>query len=151
MSTVKLVLYDYSTPSLNTVAHAHWRSVRKHKGQARDRLMIACIQQYGRVPQFIGPVKLKVTRFYAGRKRRMDHENYVGGLKPLIDAMRASKRHANQQTKAKGGGSEGGIGIFGDDDTNLMHEHHQQVRVKRDELNGYDQAMMIEIEGERSQ
>jgi len=144
MDEVTLWLPDYWPPSLNAVVHAHWSGVRKHKQHAKDLLYLACIRKYGRVPVFTGPVRVSICRLYQGRRQPLDADNLMGSLKPLVDAMRKPKLHANQ----RGRGTQGGIGIIFDDDREALELDVDQVRTKF--LTTTQLVTVITITGTRS-
>lgn len=147
--SVTLWLPGYFPPSLNQTQHAHWRSVRRHKKVAGEHLLVACIRRCRMVPVFVGPVQVVVSRLYSGRQRPLDQDNLIGSVKPLIDSLRARKAHANQITKKRGGGAQGGLGVIADDDPGLLDlsvDQHRCPWLTQDKL-----VTVIEITGERQQ
>lgn len=69
--------------SLNRYAYSHWRL--QHGDKTRWYRAMAAIVASG-CPTAGGPRRVDVTRY---GPRRIDPDNLVGGLKPVLDAMRA--------------------------------------------------------------
>lgn len=119
-----VLIPGYFPASLNKTHYAHWTKVRKHKAAAAAGLAHACYRGGG-YPRFIGPVAVKIWRIMGKGQRAWDAENLVGGLKPLLDSMRARKVMRNQHRIC----SQGGLGIFQDDDPkDLRLEETEQIR-----------------------
>jgi len=72
-------------PSLNKYLHMHWRSRRKLQ-KAFDMQVFAEWINQGKFV-FTNPVKLTFL-FCFPRKRCRDRDNYIGGTKPIIDALK---------------------------------------------------------------
>lgn len=80
---IRIVLPDAS-PSLNTFMRAHWavrKRIKKHWG---DLVMVALPRGPG--IEATGKRRLTVERH---GKRAIDVDNLAGGLKPIIDTLRA--------------------------------------------------------------
>ncbi len=79
---IRIVLPEAS-PSLNTFLRAHWATRKRIK--ARWELMVRCCIPRG-TPEATGKRRLTVERH---GKRGIDLDNLAGGLKPVIDCLRA--------------------------------------------------------------
>ena len=84
---IKLEL-PFTTPSNNQLLrkYRHWAVKRRLKVTYMDEIMVALIESgYNTVDvQASGKRECKIT---SHRKRLLDHDNLVGGMKPLIDAI----------------------------------------------------------------
>jgi len=80
---IRIVLPEAS-PSLNTFMRAHWTKQRRIKAMW-SKLVLAHLPRGG---QATGKRRLTVERH---GKRAIDLDNLAGGLKPIIDCLRAFK------------------------------------------------------------
>jgi len=80
---IRIVLPDAS-PSLNTFLRAHW-AVRKRIKKHWGALVLASLPR-GPGVEATGKRRLTVERH---GKRAIDVDNLAGGLKPIIDTLRA--------------------------------------------------------------
>lgn len=78
-----LIVIDRLTPSNNKILRLHWTKRRKLNDYWIWELIVATDW---RVPRAKEKEKRKV-KIVSYRKRRMDPDNFTGGLKPLIDAL----------------------------------------------------------------
>ena len=72
-----------ASPSRNVFHHKHWRV--EHTAKARWEKMILVESRVARVPKATGPRRVLFRRF---GKRKLDHDNFIGGLKGPIDCLR---------------------------------------------------------------
>ena len=70
-----------ASPSLNRYAHAHWRVESNDK----KRWMLMLLARSRGVSEATGKRRLTVARHGV---RKLDHDNFVGGLKGCIDCLR---------------------------------------------------------------
>lgn len=75
---------DEATPSLNTCKWKHWSYHLKLRKHWSTLVMIAKIRNNGTL---IAPAHACVTVTRYG-KRSLDHDNFIGGCKPLLDALK---------------------------------------------------------------
>jgi hypothetical protein len=73
-----------TTPSLNTLFRTHWNKRKQLKQSFKWELLIAgaCESQYK-----INGAKKRRVAIKAFRSRLLDQDNFIGGLKPLLDGL----------------------------------------------------------------
>lgn len=71
------------TPSRNQFHHKHWRV--EHTAKKRWGKMIAIAAMHARTLPAIGKRRVRVDRY---GMRRLDEDNFIGGLKGILDSMR---------------------------------------------------------------
>lgn len=78
---------DEPTPSLN-VLRRQYASAR-HYATLRNRfeqyVMVARMNE--KIPKATAKRRVRIVRFATQEKYRLDHDNFIGGLKPLLDAL----------------------------------------------------------------
>ena len=76
--------FNYVTASGNKTLRQHWASRYRDRNHWRTRVFAQAALSCA--PRLADPIKRRVvvTRF---GKRLLDHDNYVAGLKPLLDAL----------------------------------------------------------------
>jgi hypothetical protein len=73
---------DWQSPSLNTYLRTHWaKRVKAHRDLS---LKLATALGRGPFPAWRPGMTIHL---YSFRKRRLDHDNLVGGMKPLRDSI----------------------------------------------------------------
>lgn len=72
-----------AAPSLNRYAYSHWRV--RHADKQRWAKMIAAAALRAKATKAVGPRRVLFQRW---GKRRLDHDNFVGGLKGPIDCLK---------------------------------------------------------------
>jgi hypothetical protein len=72
------------TPSLNTLLRSHWHKRKQLKQGFKWELLVAgaCEPRYK-----INGAKKRRIEVKAFRSRLLDHDNFIGGLKPLLDGL----------------------------------------------------------------
>jgi hypothetical protein len=75
-----------STPSLNATRWKHWRVAYREKQLWRQEINLARIKAGCIAPVPPGRARVTVERYGA---RSLDPDNFVGGLKSVIDSLRA--------------------------------------------------------------
>lgn len=77
-----------ATPSQNEYQRWHWA----RRGKYRDVARLILRSQLGRMrlPEAPRPIRA-VVRFIRVGPRAIDFDNYVGGAKPIVDALRMEK------------------------------------------------------------
>jgi len=72
------------TPSLNTLLRSHWHKRKQLKQGFKWELLVAgaCEPQYK-----INGMKRRRVLIKAFRARLFDRDNFIGGLKPLLDGL----------------------------------------------------------------
>lgn len=80
------ILIPRVTISNNNLIRMHYRARMNIRDTWKDEVAVAC----GHVPSVSTYEKRKV-RIFSYRHRRLDKDNFNGGLKPLIDALRHNK------------------------------------------------------------
>lgn len=98
------------TPSLNKYLLWHWRRRHKYKTSLAWLVRARVGRQMPTKPY--EKATITIERFSAGT---LDHDNFAGGCKPLIDCL---------QAKA------GGIGIIVDDTPERIKVHYKQTKCK---------------------
>ncbi|MCC7407399.1 MAG: hypothetical protein IT442_04965 [Phycisphaeraceae bacterium] len=107
-----ILLDRYCPPTTNEAYRAvHWSSLRKARKECCKRIYIACLEQHRGVPKVTGPVAVRVTRLRGKGQRELEMENLHLILKPILDALRASKMIVQKGRKY----TVGGLGIIEDD------------------------------------
>lgn len=106
---ITIYVPDYCPPSLNRRQGRHWSRSRKDKQRALDHLWARFHEQHGGVPQFAGPVRLRIIRIIGHRCRPWDEDNLAAAMKPVIDALRRRTAHHH-----------GGLGVFEDDSPAML-------------------------------
>lgn len=81
----KITVYA-ATPTPNTWVRAHWSKYQKIKKEWLNRIWEATIEHYGR-GKFGPPVKNASLTIERRGLKRLDYDNLVGGLKPVLDAL----------------------------------------------------------------
>ena len=82
--------YNFHTPSQN-VLYPMFKNgkvpawVIKHKWK---KTFMKCMRNFELMKRKNCRKKITVTRIYTGRKRELDYDNFVGGCKPMIDALK---------------------------------------------------------------
>lgn len=78
-----------ATPSMNATHHKHWRVMHAQKKLWAQEVWAAYVQQLkGRSRKDGAPRRAKVTIERYGRM--LDVDNYVGGLKSVIDSLKSN-------------------------------------------------------------
>jgi len=91
MQKYNFALYK-ETPSLNVTKRWHWGKTRTERNSWRNEFLIE-------IPDDATPIekaRITVTSF---RGRTLDHDNFVGGLKVLIDGLRDTQLIKNDSKK----------------------------------------------------
>ncbi|KKN40934.1 hypothetical protein LCGC14_0728170 [marine sediment metagenome] len=128
MSDTLILEIDEIPAGLNKLTRMHW-SARMKLLHRWDWLIIAAKGRKRWAPS--EKAKVTIERHSAGT---LDHDNFIGGLKLVIDALRL--RYSTS------GNLIGGNNIIKDDDAaHVEHGEHKQVRCKRGE-----QKTIIKIE-----
>lgn len=85
---ITIWLDRYLTPSLNKSLRTHWAK-RKRDQDVLSKLIYYTYQESNKpfimLPIPIGRRKVTITSY---RRSLLDHDNYTGGLKQLIDVLR---------------------------------------------------------------
>ena len=73
-----------ATPSLNTLLRAHWNKRKQLKQAFKWELLVAgaCEDKYK-----VNGAKNRRVAIKAFRARLLDQDNFIGGLKPLLDGL----------------------------------------------------------------
>ena len=83
MKTLKITI-SLPPPSLNVLLNMHYRDRVKLKKRIRREVWVQVVAQERRHP-LLFPVTISGTRW---GKQRLDPDNLIGSLKPVIDALR---------------------------------------------------------------
>lgn len=75
------------TPSLNELLRTHRNERRKLKNMLKARILAAIYDMQMEVRKMRKPSK-RIVAITSYRKRRMDPDNFTGGLKQLIDSIK---------------------------------------------------------------
>lgn len=70
------------TPSLNKLQRMHWAQ-RKRLRDQYERIIRSCRRSSDRVKR----QQFRCVKIERHSARRLDHDNFVGGCKPLVDAL----------------------------------------------------------------
>ena len=118
MSGTLILEIDEVPVGLNELTRMHWKARRVNLQKWDWLIMVA----KGR-KRWVAPEKVRVTieRHSAGT---LDHDNFIGGLKLVIDALRL-------RYSAKGDLIGGNNLIKDDDAKHVEHGEHKQIRCKR--------------------
>lgn len=73
-----------ATPSLNQTQYKHWSVYRRLKMLWRKEIWAARIQTKAKFVIPPARARVKITR----SGRLLDHDNYIGGLKCILDCLR---------------------------------------------------------------
>ncbi|MBO0947328.1 hypothetical protein [Fibrella forsythiae] len=76
------LVFPYSTPSLNDTKGEHWRTKTRRRNKYEKRIWALTRNKHP------GRVRVEIYRHC---KRKYDHDNFVGGAKDLIDALKNQK------------------------------------------------------------
>lgn len=78
-----------ATPSLNETSQAHWiagyRLKKRWKKLVRDAFYQSRANSPGSTHDAPPCARVHIVRY---GKKRLDYDNFIGGLKPLIDALK---------------------------------------------------------------
>lgn len=74
------------TPSLNKTRYRHWSAYYAQKKAWREEIWAAKARFYP--GQAITPPSRAKVRIERYGKQMLDHDNFIGGLKPVIDALK---------------------------------------------------------------
>lgn len=85
-----------ATPSRNATFHKHWRASYREKKLWLSEIHWARVKAGYREP--VAPRRARVTIERYGR--RLDYDNFVGGLKSVLDCLRQEKLIANDTEDA---------------------------------------------------
>lgn len=110
----EFIIPNHVTPSLNEVNKLHWRKRDKLR-QKYQKYIMAYVRN-----QHLGKVRLEVYRHSPGT---LDDDNFRGGCKQLIDALKLQKV------------------IVDDSDQYIKEKFYEQVRIAR----GGPKMMVIKI------
>lgn len=80
------ITVNIATPTPNTWVRSHWSKYQKIKQQWFDLIWEATIHHYGR-GKFGPPVQNASLTIERRGLKKLDYDNLVGGLKPVIDAL----------------------------------------------------------------
>jgi hypothetical protein len=81
------VTIDGVTPSLNKLLGMHWQDRRKLRPQYAWALKVAMQEADWAEPDDALAPRMRV-QITSHRKALLDHDNLVGGAKPLVDALK---------------------------------------------------------------
>ena len=79
-----LVTIPSLSPSLNKYRREHWSKRRLYRKDFGEELMVG---DGGRVPK-VGKGEKRKVKIVSYRKSLVDRDNLIGGMKPLIDALK---------------------------------------------------------------
>lgn len=79
-----------ATPSMNVTHHKHWRVMYAQKRLWQQEVWAARVQATYTCITYCAPKKAKVT-IERYSQRSLDVDNYLGGLKSVIDALKSER------------------------------------------------------------
>ena len=85
MGETKITL-PYATPSLNQLIRMHWGARKR----LQDDLSFMVLAKSMAIPK-AAPRDRRTVRITRHGPRKLDHDNLVGGCKPLVDALRGAR------------------------------------------------------------
>lgn len=77
-----------ATPSMNSTHHKHWRVMYAQKKLWQQEVWAARVQACGATYETVDRAKVTIERY---SQRSLDVDNYLGGLKSVIDALKSER------------------------------------------------------------
>lgn len=102
------ITLPFASKSLNAFNKLHWSERNKERERYQTLIWALLRQQSGNIPKHTGHVSIAIVRH---APRTLDYDNLVGGLKPVIDAIKQ-------------------LGIIADDTPAVVpHRDYRQMKV----------------------
>jgi len=82
------IIIDKLTPSNNKLLRMHWRKRHQLNQEWRDEIYFWCMNNLKSITPKSEKKKVKIISY---RKKLIDPDNFTGGLKPCVDALKYSR------------------------------------------------------------
>ena len=121
------VLWARRVPSENDIRGAHWSALRAIKRRLYTSLLATAKGDLSKLRKERVKRRVVFVRGLGGRAKELDEDNFIGGLKPVLDCLKPEKLGKNKQGKLT---VIPGLGLIKDDSRQWVETEHFQNKTE---------------------